>query len=175
MPLLHNNCFYLFLDSNFLFELREISSIMAQIKVQFLPNSTFFFSFSCLVIKYTLDHVYLIWNLIMCMYALDLHWSNISRKKAIHVAAKICAILLAPSKTLSQLFDYNVMQLYLYFLFLRFIVRMLPLKNMRISHFSGPQEWLSGSVLKTGRREVADSIPGRPCWPTLSEFSVVFS
>ena len=31
------------------------------------------------------------------------------------------------------------------------------------------------SVLETGRREVTDSIPGRSCRASRSEFSVVFS
>ena len=35
--------------------------------------------------------------------------------------------------------------------------------------------WRSSSVLKTGRREVLGSIPGRTCRPSRSEFFVVFS
>ena len=35
-------------------------------------------------------------------------------------------------------------------------------------------QWSSGSALKTGRRKVPGSIPGRPCWPSRSEFTVVF-
>ena len=38
-----------------------------------------------------------------------------------------------------------------------------------------PHQWLRGSALKTGRREVPDSIPGRACRSSRSEFSVVFS
>ena len=38
-----------------------------------------------------------------------------------------------------------------------------------------PLQWRSGSALKTGRREVPGSIPGRACRPGRLEFSVVFS
>ena len=38
-----------------------------------------------------------------------------------------------------------------------------------------PHQWLTDSALKIGRREVPDSILGRACRPTRSEFPVVFS
>ena len=41
--------------------------------------------------------------------------------------------------------------------------------------FDTPHKWLSDSELKTGRREVPGSIPGRACQPSRSEFTVVFS
>ena len=37
------------------------------------------------------------------------------------------------------------------------------------------QQWLCGSALKTGRREVPGSIPNHACQPSHSEFPVVFS
>ena len=36
-------------------------------------------------------------------------------------------------------------------------------------------QWPRGSALKTGRRQVPSSIPGRACRPNRSEFFVVFS
>ena len=41
-------------------------------------------------------------------------------------------------------------------------------------HPNLPHQWQSGSALKTGRREMPGSIPGRACRPSRSEFSVVF-
>ena len=38
-----------------------------------------------------------------------------------------------------------------------------------------PHQGLRGSALKTGRREVPGSIPGRACRPRRSDFSVVFT
>ena len=38
---------------------------------------------------------------------------------------------------------------------------------------SSLHQWRSGSVLKSGRREVPCSIPGRVCWPNRSKFSTV--
>ena len=38
-----------------------------------------------------------------------------------------------------------------------------------------PHQWLSGSALKIGRREVPGSVLGRACQPGRSEFSMVFS
>ena len=40
---------------------------------------------------------------------------------------------------------------------------------------TGPHQWLSGSVLQTGRREVPGSITDRACRPSCSEFSEIFS
>ena len=37
-----------------------------------------------------------------------------------------------------------------------------------------PHQWFS-DTLKTGRRKVPGSIPGRACRPSRSEFSMVFS
>ena len=36
-------------------------------------------------------------------------------------------------------------------------------------------QWLRGTALKTGRREVPGLFPGRTCRPSRSEFPVVFS
>ena len=38
-----------------------------------------------------------------------------------------------------------------------------------------PHQWSRGCALKTGRRKVPGSIPGRVCRPNRSEFSVVFA
>ena len=38
-----------------------------------------------------------------------------------------------------------------------------------------PHKWLSGSALKTGRREVRGLIPARACQPSRLEFLAVFS
>ena len=40
---------------------------------------------------------------------------------------------------------------------------------------NGPHQWPSGSALKTGRREVPVSNPGRACRLSPSEYSMVFS
>ena len=47
--------------------------------------------------------------------------------------------------------------------------------NIIFHEFFMPHQWLSGYVLKTGRWEIPDSIPGHTCRPSRSEFSVVFS
>ena len=50
------------------------------------------------------------------------------------------------------------------------------LKNSLFSlKISQLHKWLSGSGLKTGRREAPGSIPGRACRPSRSESSVDFS
>ena len=43
------------------------------------------------------------------------------------------------------------------------------------SNINKHHQWPSGSTLKTGRRKVPGSIPGRACRPSRSEFSVIFS
>ena len=55
-----------------------------------------------------------------------------------------------------------------------------PVFKSRLRHLcqivrTWPHQCLSGSMLKTGRWEVPGSIPCRPCRPSRSEFSVVFS
>ena len=47
--------------------------------------------------------------------------------------------------------------------------------EINFSQGKAPHQWQSGSVLKTGRREVPGSIPGGACRPSHSKFSVVFS
>ena len=43
------------------------------------------------------------------------------------------------------------------------------------AQFRRTYQWRTGSALKTRRREVPGSIPGRACLPNGPEFSVVFS
>ena len=40
---------------------------------------------------------------------------------------------------------------------------------------NGLHQWLSGSLLKTGRQQAPGSTPGIACKPNRSEFSVVLS
>ena len=51
-------------------------------------------------------------------------------------------------------------------------IRHTPMDDSKISYNPPVAELVT---LKTGRREVPDSIPGRACRPNRSEFSVVFS
>ena len=53
-----------------------------------------------------------------------------------------------------------------------FSIIVLPQNNFFVGH--GPTSG-SAVTLKTGRREVPGSNPGRACRPSRSEFSVVFS